>query len=128
MLNDARKILAARMATWTATPICWPNTPPLTALNTPWVRFTVVGGGDAYATISTGAAIAERGRVVVQIFAPSGTGDGTISTLRDGIAALFRKYTTSGLYCGAISEQCVGDSDGWYQINISSPWIITEGA
>lgn len=128
MLNAARAILAARMAEWTTTPICWPNTPPLTSVNAPWVRFTVLGGGDAYEPLSAGAPAAERGRVAVQVFVPSGSGDGTASTITDSIAALFRGYSSGNLRCGSIREQYVGDADGWYQINISAPWIITEGA
>ena len=127
MLNTARAILAARMAEWTTTPICWPNTAPLTALNVPWVRFAVIGGGDVYEALSAGAPAAEFGRVAVQIFVPSGTGDGAVSTIRDSIAALFRNYSSGNLRCGSIREQYVGDADGWYQLNISSPWIITEG-
>ena len=126
MLNTARAILAARMAEWTTTPICWPNTPPLTALNVPWVRFAVLGAGDVYEPLSAGAPVAEAGRVAVQVFVPSGSGDGTASTLADSIADLFRNYTSSKLQCGAIKRQTIGDADGWYQINISAPWVITE--
>ena len=125
MLNTARAILAARMATWTTTPICWPNTPPLTSSNAPWVRFAVLGRGDAYEPLSADAPQAEAGRVVVQVFVPSGSGDGTASALRDSVAALFRNYSSGNLHCGAIKSQEVGDTKGWFQINISAPWVIT---
>ena len=126
MLNTARAILAARMATWTTTPICWPNTLPLTALNSPWVRFAVLCSGDVYEPLSAGAPVAEAGRVAVQVFVPSGSGDGIASTLADSIADLFRNYQSNKLHCGAIKRQTIGDADGWYQINISAPWVITE--
>lgn len=100
MLNAARAILAARMATWTTTPICWPNTAPLTAINVPWVRFAVLSAGDVYEPLSAGAPVAEAGRVAVHaVFVPSGSGDGTTSTLADSIADLFRNYTSSKLHC-----------------------------
>ena len=126
MLNAARAILAARMAEWTTTPICWPNTAPLTALDVPWVRFAVLSAGDVYEPLSAGAPVAEAGRVAVQVFAPSGSGDGTASTLADSIGDLFRNYTSNKLQCGAIKRQTIGDAAGWYQLNISAPWIITE--
>lgn len=126
MLNTARAILAARMAEWTTTPICWPNTAPLTAFNAPWVRFAVLSAGDVYEPLSAGAPVAEAGRVVVQVFVPSGSGDGTASMLADSIGDLFRNYTSNKLQCGAIKRQTIGDADGWYQLNISAPWIITE--
>lgn len=126
MLNTARAIMAARMAEWTTTPICWPNTPPLTALNAPWVRFAVLSSGDVYEPLSAGAPVAESGRVAVQVFVPSGSGDGTASTLADSIADMFRSYQSNKLHCGAIKRQTIGDADGWYQINISAPWVITE--
>ena len=68
----------------------------------------------------------EAGRVAVQVFVPSGSGDGIASDIRDDIADLFRNYRSGKLHCGAIKDQTIGDADGWYQINISAPWVITE--
>jgi len=122
MLATARAKLAARMATWTTTPICWPNTPPLTSLNVPWVRFHVLAGGElGYVTEGP---VFEDGWCVVQCFAPSGSGDGTVSTYADAIASLFRRYQSGTLICGTPKKVTVGDSDGWYQINVKIPWTI----
>lgn len=125
MLNAARKILAARMATWTTTPIHWPNTAPLTTSNAPWVRFAVIGNGDALAVLSPNPPSYESGFVAVQVFASAGTGDGTASTLSDAIADLFRGYESGGVQCGNAKKQTIGPADGWYQINITVPWTIT---
>lgn len=127
MYNAARAILAARMKTWATTPICWPNTDPLTSLNVPWVRFSVLSNGDAVSYITPGGTVAESGFVAVQVFVPSGTGDGTATTLSDSIATLFRNYSVSGVQCGTPRKQTVGDADGWYQINVTIPWFYTEG-
>ena len=127
MLNSARAILAARMATWTATPICWPNTQPLTSSNAPWVRFAVIGRGDITETIHATAPGAEAGYVAVQCFSPAGSGDGVISGHADAIADLFRGYASGKLACGTkVEKRTVGESDGWYQINVIIPWTITE--
>lgn len=126
MLNAARAILAARMATWTTTPICWPNTAPLTSLNAPWVRFSVIAGGDLVDYLTPGGPKAASGYVAVQCFAPAGSGDGVISGHADGIAALFRAYQSGKLICGKADVRTIGEADGWYQINIVVPWTITE--
>ena len=127
MANAARQILAARMAEWTTTPICWPNTPPLESTGVPWVRFAVIETGDTTEYVTTGGGpVIPGGLVVVQVFAPSGEGDGDASALADQIAALFRGYSSGGLFCGKIRRSVVGTNDGWYQINISAPWLYTE--
>ena len=122
MFATARAKLAARMATWTTTPICWPNTPPLTSSNVPWVRFHVLGG-DEQSYVTSGP-VFESGWCVVQCFAPAGSGDGAISTHADNIATLFRRYQSETLICGAPEKVTVGESDGWYQINVKIPWTI----
>ena len=123
MLNDARAILAGHMITWTEADICWPNMPPLTGGNKPWIRFTVLSDGDAvsYVTNPQGAGL-ETGLVSVQVFTPAGTGDGKASELADSIAAHFRYYSSGGLNCGAVKKQTIGSNDGWYQINLTCRW------
>lgn len=121
MIATVRAILAARMATWTTTPICWPNTPPLSTLNAPWVRFAVITTGRAWPMTGTKRIL--YGEVVVQIFAPSGSGDGVAATLADSIGALFSKYSASGVQCDEPQAPAViGGADGWYQINAVIPW------
>jgi hypothetical protein len=121
MIATVRAILAARMATWTTTPICWPNTPPLSTLNAPWVRFSVIPSGRTWPMTGTKRIL--EGEIVVQVFAPSGSGDGTVATLADSIGTLFSKYGASGVQCDEPNAPSViGDMDGWYQINAVIPW------
>lgn len=123
MINTIRAILAARMATWTTTPICWPNTAPLTASNSPWVRFAVIPFSRTWPTVPAGTKRVMDGEVVVQCFVPSGSGDGTAATLADSIGTLFSKYAASGVQCHEPKAPVVvGDMDGWYQINAIIPW------
>lgn len=125
MLNAARAILAARMATWTTTPICWPNTAPLTSSNAPWVRFAVIDSRPMTDYLVSGPNTG-AGYVAVQCFAPSGSGDGAISGHASSIAALFRRYQSGKLICGTPDIRTIGESGGWYQINVVIPWTITE--
>lgn len=123
MIATVRATLAARMATWTTTPIAWPNTPPLTASNAPWVRFTVIPFSRTWPTTPAGTKRVMDGEVVVQVFVPSGSGDGQAATLADAIGALFSKYAASGVQCHEPKAPVVvGDMDGWYQINAIIPW------
>lgn len=123
MLSNARAILAARMQAWTEAEICWPNMPPLTDGNEPWVRFTVLADGDAvsYVTGADGPKL-ETGLVSIQVFTPSGTGDGKASELADSIAEHFRYYSSNGLNCGNVKKLTIGVNEGWYQINLTSRW------
>lgn len=121
MINTVRAILAGRMATWATTPICWPNTAPLTTLNAPWVRFTVLPSARKWPMAGTKRII--EGEIVVQVFVPSGSGDGTASTLADSIGTLFGRYASGGVQCDEPNAPAViGDAGGWYQINASIPW------
>lgn len=123
MINTIRAILAARMATWTTTPICWPNTAPLATLNAPWVRFTVIPFARTWPTVPAGTKRVMDGEVVVQVFVPSGSGDGTAATLADSIGAHFSKYASGGVQCHEPSAPVVvGDVDGWYQVNAIIQW------
>lgn len=123
MIATIQPILEARMSTWTTAPICWPNTPPLTALNTPWVRFTVIPFARTWPTTPSGTKRVMDGEIVAQVFTPSGTGSGTARTLADAIGALFSKYAASGVQCNEPKAPVVvGDMDGWYQINAIIPW------
>jgi hypothetical protein len=121
MINTVRAILAAKMATWATTPISWPNTKPLTSLNVPWVRFSCLAHDRIWPMTGTKRIL--TGEVVVQIFAPSGSGDGAASILADSIGALFSQYASGGVQCDEPDAPTViGDQDGWYQINASIPW------
>lgn len=123
MLNDARAILAGHMNEWTEADICWPNMPPLTDGNKPWVRFTALSDGDGISYVSTPQGpMLETGLVSVQVFTPAGSGDGKASELADSIAGHFRYYSADGLNCGAVKKQTIGSNDGWYQINLTCRW------
>lgn len=123
MIATVRAALAARMATWTTTPIAWPNTPPLTASNAPWVRFSVIPFARTWPTTPSGTKRVMDGEIVVQVFVPSGSGDGQAATLADAIGTLFNKYASGGVQCHEPKAPVVvGDMDGWYQINAIIPW------
>lgn len=123
MIATVRATLATRMATWTTTPIAWPNTPPLTASNAPWVRFSVIPFSRTWPTTPAGTKRVMDGEIVVQVFVPSGSGDGQAATLADAIGTLFGKYAASGVQCHEPKAPVVvGDKDGWYQINAIIPW------
>lgn len=123
MIATVRATLAARMATWNTTPIAWPNTQPLTASNAPWVRFSVIPFGRHWPTTPAGTKRIMDGEIVVQVFVPSGSGDGQAATLADAIGTLFNKYAASGVQCHEPKAPVVvGDMDGWYQVNAIIQW------
>lgn len=125
LFDSASAILGAKMKTYTAHAICWPNTPPLTSLNVPWVRFTVLPGELEKPAIGPLAQHDLSGLVAVQVFAPSGTGDGVARKAAWAIGELFRRYESGGLWCGLPEYRTIGLADGWFQINVLVPWTIT---
>ena len=123
MIATIQPILEARMAAWTTAPICWPNTPPLTSSNAPWVRFAVIPFAKTWPTTPAGTKRVMDGEIVVQVFVPSGKGAGQARTLADAIGAHFNKYASGGVQCHEPSAPVVvGDMDGWFQINAIIPW------
>ena len=123
MINAVRSVLSSRMATWTTTPISWPNTAPLTASNAPWVRFSVIPFHRTWPTTPAGTKRVMDGEVVVQCFVPSGSGDGAAATLADSAGSHFSNHSASGVQCHEPKAPVVvGDMDGWYQINAIIPW------
>lgn len=124
MINAVRSVLSTRMATWTTTPISWPNEKPLVASNAPWVRFNLIPFARTWPTTPGGTKRVMDGEIVVQVFTPSGSGFGTAATLADSIGALFSGYASGGVQCHEPKAPVVVDSDnhGWYQINAIIPW------
>jgi len=89
----------------------------------PWVRFAI--RPSRAQQISSGAVGNRRfrqpGTVIVQIFVPTGTGDGKAYQIADDIAVSLRGVTDSGVTLKATSPpQFVGPDGGWWQSNTTT--------
>ena len=124
---DERASIEGRFNTaWgNTTPIAWDNasfTPPDTA----WVRLAIRNGASITEAIG-GAGAGDvlnqyLGRIWIQIFVPDNTGTGEARTLADTAAAIFNQVTFDNIRCMAPEVAIVGNTDVWYQVNVSIPY------
>jgi len=104
--------------------IAWENvtfTPPD---REPWVRFTIREGEASLPAFGGGSNVYRHpGVVIVQVFAPDGTGDGTARQIADSIAAIYRGKRLSGVrFFDAPYINVVGTDGAWFQINVYAPF------
>jgi len=62
------------------------------------------------------------GVMVVQIFVPAGSGDGTARELADSVADIFQGRTVSGVIFRGTGLTRVGIDGAWVQYNASTPY------
>jgi hypothetical protein len=109
-------------------PVSWPNlafTPP--SPQSPWCRFSIVGGESKQTTIgATNNNHRSTGIVYVSIFIPSNTGDLIALQRADEAAAIFRNWAGTNVRCRVPQIKAIGDSDGWYQINVMTAFLRDE--
>ena len=94
--------------------------PPKTGI---WYRFSVLGGVNLIHSINDKPCVLQQGTVIVQLFAPHGTGTGELKTQADSLAEHLGCYKADKLELLAPSVLDMGDDNhGYYQINVSIPY------
>ena len=88
----------------------------------PWLRLTVLPGDGFQASLGIPKVWRSTGIAVVQVFTPTGQGDGLANELADDAASVFRGVSLPGLIFRAPSLTRIGAEDAWYQINVSTPY------
>lgn len=112
---------------WTTTPIDWENAPDSAALTaakgakSPWVRFVIREGDGVLQTIGSPSRLDRyAGALIISVFVAQLTGTGTARTYADDIADIWRGY--AGADCVKFRTPfmtVVGETDGWFQINVT---------
>ncbi len=125
------------VANWPHTPVDFENVEPVDRLKTardagnPWVRLTI-NNGEADVAALGGSTLLYRhtGVITVQIFTEIGIGTEKARDLADKAAAIFRgkRITHNGttVKCYAATARPAGSTGGWYQINVTIPFIRDE--
>jgi len=96
--------------------------------NASWVRLNIKDAAAEWASFGDPGNNAERnfGQVTMQIFAPSGKGEGVAIELADQAKAVFRSWrdTTSGVrfLVPPYARQIGSGKKKWYQINVVAPF------
>lgn len=116
---DDSKLIRAKMAEFSLTPIEWPNGDPVLDkgdINS-FVRFEI----DSYDETFRGVGVAPVGRrvdglVSVSVFVKAGTGEKEATTICDEIRNLFRDPGIAGISTTRIETRKVGiDNQGYVQ-------------
>lgn len=123
-----RQAIEARLAAnWTTTPIKFENVPFVETVDPYLALFILDGEGNQ---ITVGDPVVKRwtGLILIQVFVPQDTGTKLARTYADSLGALFERQTFSAGASGTIrsriaSIQSIGVKDGWYQINVTVPFI-----
>lgn len=131
-LEQARKnILAHFSTTFTevvSPNIAWDNVHFTPTDGTPWIRVSIQGSLSDFVSLG-GASVKKRclGIVFVQVFVPEGTGTQRADEIVDAIAdALEARQLATGETFQATSKIAAGNSNGWYQLNASTPFYYDE--
>jgi len=126
--EEFREFTETRMNTeWLTTPIAFENTPDSTALisaknaKSPWIRFVIRDGDGRLQTIGSNSRLDRyAGVLLISIFVAQQIGTKLAREHADSIAAIWRGY--SGASCvsfGTPFINIIGETDGWFQINVT---------
>ncbi|HFV9291450.1 TPA: phage tail terminator-like protein [Serratia fonticola] len=125
-LTEIRNAVIARMTAQTAIAagdVRYPNDktydPKGKAI---WARLTNIPGLAGTNEIGNGPVVHRTGIVIIQIFVPSNSGTLLITQTADKLRELFEFQDDGRLSYFSVSSTEVGDSNGWYQQNITIPY------
>jgi hypothetical protein len=125
-LTEIRNAVIARMTAQTAIAagdVRYPNDktydPKGKAI---WARLTNIPGLAGANEIGNGPVVHRTGIVIIQIFVPSNSGTLLITQTADKLRELFEFQGDGKLSYFSVSSTEVGDSNGWYQQNITIPY------
>ncbi|UXO93744.1 structural protein [Pseudanabaena phage Pan1] len=109
------------------TPVQYPNVKFDAPEDAPWVRLSIIDTDARWASMGVPDSNIERhlGQVTVQIFVPSGTGEGSATEYADQVKAIFRSWrdATSGLrFLVPPYARTIGVDGKWYQVNVVAPF------
>lgn len=107
-----------------STPIQFPNT-VWTIPSVMWGRLTVIMGEPFNAAFGdTTRRVRCVGICCIQLFAPLGTGDGAILGLADTFHDGLINQTFGGVrYQVPFIKNIGDDNEGWYQVNVDTPFV-----
>jgi hypothetical protein len=111
------------------TPIAWPNlnfTPPNPQAS--WVRFQIVDGESNQIGLGAMPATTRYAGIIwVQIFTKQDIGDGAAYALADTVKSIFHNWCGNTVRCFQAKIKTVGnEGNGWFQVNVSIPFIRDE--
>lgn len=126
-LEDVRLAIITRVAGWTDAPLAFDNlpTPPAVTTaqqnSTPWVRVTINDGAGILRNLNDD--VARTGLVSLQVFSAEDVGDRPARVIASSLCAHLEHYRAGGLRLRQANPSRTGKADGYYQINVSIPFV-----
>ena len=93
--------------------------------NVSWVRLSIRSNDAEIATMGGvgNRRFRQSGAMLVQVFVPTGVGDGTVYEIADDVGNAVRGVTVSGVRLKATTPpRFVGPDGAWFQANLSTPF------
>lgn len=119
--------IRSRMATEWPTlqpsiPVLYDNTGQAAPKDSAYVNLTILFGDSFQVEMGNLRRLRNSGLLTVQIFVPTGVGDGLAQELGDSVGDVFQLRTVSGVIFRATSLLRVGVDGPWLQYNASTPF------
>lgn len=126
--EEIRIAIEMRVAQWDEAPVDYDGIPASPSLQqaieskASWMRCRIDHGVSFTAGVGHKPCVRRTGLIIFQIFTPENSGSRPAAVLADSLAAHF-EYSQAGAFeTQAASVQRIGESDGWYQYNVSLPF------
>lgn len=112
----------------TSDKIAWDNVSFTPEEGEAWVRFSVQNNLSNFISIGgPSVKVRKLGIIFVQVFVPQGQGTLLADQIVDKVSnTLEAEQLTSGFTLQETSVQNVGNNNGWYQVNVSTPFYYDE--
>lgn len=123
-----RLVIETRLSTWDGVPVEYDGAPKSQDLiaaieaKQSWVRCTILHGESRTVAIGQAPCVRRTGVLSFQVFTAANNGSRPAALLADSLVPLFEYYQDGHFETQAMSVQRIGESDGWYQYNASTPF------
>lgn len=122
--DTERQVFEDRFSTnWTQTSVKWPNVKFTTKEHTEYVAFNNVTDESKEKSLGTDPVLYRYfGQIVIQIFVMPNSGATRALQLAELVADIWRSAKFSGITMESTSVVTVGIIEGWYQVDVISPY------
>lgn len=89
---------------------------------TAWVRISIQEADSNLAGLGSKRLFRNIGIISVQVFTAIGEGTKEANEIAESILGIFNGVSFDGITCRATSIDRVGETNGWYQLNATTPY------
>ena len=128
--DEIRIAIESRMVAWDGVPVAYdgaPNGPSVDAAianQEPWARLTIQHGDSFVAGLGSEPCVRRPGLIMCQVFTKDNQGSRQAYQIADSLVEHLEFWRTDHLETLASSVRRAGPSDGWYQLNVSTPFRV----